>query len=190
MSAETSSQDQSLLKKHFTHAILKDWSLIVVSNRGPVNITRGEDGQTQISRSGGELVTALLGLARNVEITWVASALTDLEKEWKPGPLTLDESGCAVDLRLVPIDPEVYDGYYNVIANPLLWFLQHSIWDFVSRPNITRATWQAWHRGYEQANRLFATNCPADPFTERNYPPGLIIVLKIRANCGPGWQRC
>ncbi len=140
-----------------TYSMLNDWALIVVSNRGPVHITRGEDGQIQTSRSGGGLVTALLGLARNVEITWIAAALTEPEKEWSQGPLVLDEDGCAIDLRLVPMDQEVYDGYYNVIANPLLWFLQHSIWDFVSSPNITRATWQAWHRGYEEANRLFAS---------------------------------
>lgn len=139
------------------YSMLENWALIVVSNRGPVHITRGDDGQMQTSRSGGGLVTALLGLARNVEITWVAAALTEPEKEWNQAPLVLDESGCAIDLRLVPIDKDVYEGYYNVIANPLLWFLQHSIWDFVSAPNITRATWQAWHRGYEEANRLFAS---------------------------------
>lgn len=137
--------------------MLENWALIVVSNRGPIHITRGDDGQLQTSRSGGGLVTALLGLARNVEITWIAAALSEPEKEWNQGPLVLDESGCAIDLRLVPIEKEIYEGYYNVIANPLLWFLQHSIWDFVSAPNITRATWQAWHRGYEEANRLFAS---------------------------------
>ncbi len=138
-------------------SMLGDWPLIIVSNRGPVNFTIDETGELQTSRSGGGLVTALLGLAQHVDITWIASALTDLEKEWKPEPLTFDDSCCAIDLRLVPIEKEVYEGYYNVISNPLLWFLQHSIWDLVSGPNITRATWQAWHRGYEETNRLFAS---------------------------------
>ncbi len=136
--------------------ILNDWSLIIASNRGPVSIAQDENGEIQMSRSGGGLVTALLGLAQNVDITWVASALTDLEKEWKAGLVNLLDGSCPIDLRLVPIEKETYDGYYNVISNPLLWFLQHSLWNFASSPNITRATWQAWHRGYEEANRLFA----------------------------------
>lgn len=136
--------------------ILNEWSLIIASNRGPVNFAQGENGEVQVSRSGGGLVTALLGLAQNINITWVASAQSDLEKGWKAGPLKLTDGACPIDLHLVPIEKEVYDGYYNVISNPLLWFLQHSLWNFTSSPNITRSTWQAWHRGYEEVNRLFA----------------------------------
>lgn len=50
----------------------------------------------------------------------------------------------------------MYDGYYNVIANPLLWFLQHSMWDFIRSPNINHATWDAWENGYVAVNRTFA----------------------------------
>jgi trehalose 6-phosphate synthase len=53
-------------------------------------------------------------------------------------------------------DPQAYDGYYNVIANPLLWFLQHSMWDYAHAPTITRSTWEAWDQGYVEINRLFA----------------------------------
>ncbi|MDH4136873.1 MAG: trehalose-6-phosphate synthase, partial [Anaerolineae bacterium] len=53
--------------------------------------------------------------------------------------------------------------------NPLLWFLQHSMWDVPRAPVIDRATWQAWEDGYVAVNRLFAeaiieqvrtTSCP------------------------------
>lgn len=136
--------------------LLSGRSLIVVSNRGPVGFSTAEDGSTQIHRSGGGLVTALLGLAQNVDITWIASALNDLEKEWGRGTLALDESGRSIDLHLVPLKQSVYDGYYNTISNPLLWFLQHSMWDFVTGPTITRDTWQAWEEGYVAANYQFA----------------------------------
>ena len=39
---------------------------------------------------------------------------------------------------------------------PLLWFLQHSMWDVPRAPVIDRATWQAWEDGYVAVNRLFA----------------------------------
>ncbi len=136
--------------------LLSGRSLIIVSNRGPVGFSTGEDGNVEIHRSGGGLVTALLGLAQNVDITWIASALNDLEKEWGRGHLALDEGEREIDLDLVPLEESVYEGYYNTISNPLLWFLQHSMWDFVSGPTITRDTWQAWEEGYVAANRQFA----------------------------------
>jgi trehalose 6-phosphate synthase len=138
------------------HAFLNERSLIIASNRGPVSFSAGEDGDLELQRSGGGLVTALLGLAQNVEISWLAAGITDLERDWSSGPVSLAEDGRSIDLHLVPIEPETYDGYYNVIANPLLWFLQHSMWDFVSSPTITRSTWKAWEEGYVEVNRQFA----------------------------------
>jgi hypothetical protein len=35
--------------------------------------------------SGGGLVTALLGLTQNIGVTWVASAINDVEKKWQAG---------------------------------------------------------------------------------------------------------
>lgn len=139
-----------------TEELLNNQSLIVVSNRGPVGFSSDEDGNLQIQRSGGGLVTALRGLAKNINIIWIASATDALEKEWGHGKVALDEGGRPIELHLVPFDEDVYNGYYNVISNPLLWFLQHSMWDFIYGPTITRETWQAWEHGYVEANRQFA----------------------------------
>ena len=132
-------------------------SIMVVSNRGPVSFSQDEEGNLQIQRSGGGLVTALTGMAQNLEISWVAAALNDLENSWENGPISLGEGQPSLNLHLVPLSKEIYEGYYNVIANPLLWFLQHSMWNFITSPNITRATWDAWEQGYVEANRSFAT---------------------------------
>ncbi len=137
-------------------ALLDNRALIIVSNRGPVSFSSGEDGGLEMQRSGGGLVTALLGLAHNVDVSWVAAANNDLEKNWSSGQVQLAEEGRSINLHLVSVDQEAYEGYYNVIANPLLWFLQHSMWDFISSPNITRSTWDAWEKGYVEVNRQFA----------------------------------
>jgi trehalose 6-phosphate synthase len=50
----------------------------------------------------------------------------------------------------------MFHAYYNTIANPLLWFLQHSMWDIPRKPIIDRSTWQAWEMGYVAINQLFA----------------------------------
>ncbi|MEZ4498865.1 MAG: trehalose-6-phosphate synthase [Thermomicrobiales bacterium] len=56
---------------------------------------------------------------------------------------------------MVP-DSETYFKYYNVIANPLLWFLQHYLWDTPRSPDITGDTYDAWRNGYTVVNLLFA----------------------------------
>jgi trehalose 6-phosphate synthase len=50
----------------------------------------------------------------------------------------------------------VFEGAYNVIANPLLWFLQHEMWNLPERPMIDAATMRAWREGYVALNRAFA----------------------------------
>lgn len=151
-----------------------DRSIMVVSNRGPVSFSQDEDGSLQIQRSGGGLVTALTGLAQYLELTWVAAALNELENTWETGPISLGESAHSVNLQLVPLSKEVYEGYYNVISNPLLWFLQHSMWNFITAPNITRATWDAWEQGYVAANRSFATTVAQRLKTTNN--PVLVML--------------
>jgi trehalose 6-phosphate synthase len=138
-------------------AYLGDRSLIIVSNRGPVSFQEDQDGKLEIQRSGaGGLVTALLGLARQVDLTWVAAASTPGDREWPQGPVHLEEDGCDIGIRFVSPTDEAYDGYYSVISNPLLWFLQHSMWDLARSPNLTSATWKAWDEGYVKVNQLFA----------------------------------
>ena len=57
---------------------------------------------------------------------------------------------------LLAHDPEAYDRYYNVVANPMLWFIHHSLWNRGLRPDLGPAFHAAWHEGYERVNRTFA----------------------------------
>src|SRR3954469_21531127 len=104
--------------------------LVLVSNRGPV--TFQEDGS--VKRGPGGLVTALTGLASPREAVWIASALTDgdVEKAKAEGekPFSVKSpAGGEYQVRLVASDPEAYDRFYNIFANPMLWFIQHYLWD-------------------------------------------------------------
>ena len=93
-------------------------SLVIVSNRGPIRFLQGADGGRIAKRGGGGLVTALSGVAQHQKVTWVAAALTDEDE-------AVAEEGAYVDgnlrLRLVALDREQYDRYYNVVSNPMLW---------------------------------------------------------------------
>jgi len=130
-------------------------ALIIAANRGPVTFEVAEDGRLEPQRGEGGLVTALTGLCRQSDSVWVACARTEADAAWRSGVVAMAE-GCEIKVQFLTPEPLAYEGYYSVIANPLLWFLQHSMWDVPRVPVIDRATWQAWDEGYVVVNRLFA----------------------------------
>jgi trehalose 6-phosphate synthase len=138
--------------------LLRNRSLIIASNRGPVSFRTGADGGIESKRGRGGLVTALTGLANLTEAHWIACAQTEEDRQWSSGPLPLDGSDKTIDVQFLSPDTAAYEGYYNGIANPLLWFLQHSMLDISRTPTINRKTWQDWKDGYVSVNALFAEN--------------------------------
>src|SRR5919108_2204570 len=102
--------------------------LFLVSNRGPVTFSLDSGGSRVAARGGGGLVTALSGLIGRHDVTWIASAMSDEDREvaaeneeraWGDA----GSDGSPYRLRLVPHDSQAYDRYYNVVANPVLWFV-------------------------------------------------------------------
>ncbi len=172
--------------------VLTQRNLIIVSNRGPCSFQTGEDGQVKAQRSGGGLVTALLGLAKQVPSTWIASPKTDEDRDWREGKVSLDgqnrnpaDSGPAdeIHVRFIDPEPEAYERYYQVISNPLLWFLQHSIWDFSRTPTLNRETWQAWEEGYVAINQLFADAVVEQ--VQKNERPSLVMLQDYHLYLAP-----
>ena len=64
--------------------------------------------------------------------------------------------GLTYRIRLVSSDPVAYDRFYNLIANPLLWFIQHYLWDLSNVPDFRRIERQAWTDGYKRVNEDLA----------------------------------
>jgi trehalose 6-phosphate synthase len=135
--------------------------LIVVSNRGPVSYGRGLDGERTTRRGGGGLVTALRSLVLHHDVTWIASTLTDedrvvaAEHEGVPFVETWRD-GSPYRVQLVAHDPSAFDWYYNVAANPTLWFLQHYMWGLPYAPDVDLGLHNAWFNGYVPVNEGFA----------------------------------
>ncbi|MCB0201823.1 MAG: trehalose-6-phosphate synthase, partial [Anaerolineae bacterium] len=100
----------------------------------------------------------LTGLAGRMPITWIACARTEDDLNWGQGNVTVEagRKPATLGVSFLSPDADAYDGYYNIIANPLLWFLQHSMWDLPLAPVIDRKTWEAWTGGYVAVNQLFA----------------------------------
>jgi trehalose 6-phosphate synthase len=135
--------------------------LIVVSNRGPVSYSRDADGSRVARRGGGGLVTALRGLVAHHDVTWIASAMSDEDRAVAAESASdaVEETardGSEYRMRLVAHDPIAYDWFYNVVSNPTLWFLQHSMWDLTQSPDVDLGLHNAWFNGYVPVNRGFA----------------------------------
>src|SRR5215212_277180 len=135
----------------------RDRPLVLVSNRGPV--TFQEDGS--IKRGTGGLVTALTGLASHRDAIWIASAMTDRDVDvteehgGRPFEVEAPEGG-TFRVRFVASDAEAYDRFYNIIANPMLWFIQHYLWDQSNAPDIRRHEVEAFEFGYNVVNEDLA----------------------------------
>ena len=133
--------------------------LIIVSNRGPAEFDRDAEGERRISRGGGGLVTALTGLATHRPVLWVASAMTEEDAvvaEEAGGPVEIELEDSSYEVDLVTSDPEAYDAFYSVIANPQLWFTQHYLWDLSNAPDIRAEEKWAWEYGYRVVNEDIA----------------------------------
>ena len=59
-------------------------------------------------------------------------------------------------MRFVASDAEAYDRFYNIFANPMLWFIQHYLWDQSNAPDIRRHEVEAFEQGYQVVNEDLA----------------------------------
>jgi trehalose 6-phosphate synthase len=135
--------------------------LIVVSNRGPVGYALQSDGAVVARRGGGGLVTALRSLVQHHDVTWVASGMTVgdravAEQHAGQGFEERARDGSPYRLRLVWHPLQAYDWYYNVVANPVLWFAQHYLWGLTHSPDWDHGLHNAWRNGYVQVNQNVA----------------------------------
>jgi trehalose 6-phosphate synthase len=161
-----------------------DGRLFVVSNRGPLTFDVGGDGdpttRLTAARGSGGLVTALGELGRYAPLTWIAAASTDGDRLAAPElarvhrplrsvptaarPLAARvreiladlAPGQDVRLRYVDIPSEIYDPFYETIANPFLWFLQHQMFGLPYGPIVDNELLTAWRNGYRPANDILA----------------------------------
>jgi trehalose 6-phosphate synthase len=115
-----------------------------------------------VKRGTGGLVTALTGLASHRDAVWIASALTEGDarkaREADGRPFTVrSPAGGEYQVRLVVSNADAYDRFYNVFANPMLWFIQHYLWDLSNAPDVRRNEVEAFEYGYNVVNEDLAT---------------------------------
>ncbi|MGP3927733.1 alpha,alpha-trehalose-phosphate synthase (UDP-forming) [Streptomyces sp. 8N616] len=159
--------------------------VLVASNRGPVSYALHEDGSLAARRGGGGLVSGLSAIGPDAGALWVCAALGDGDRE------AVRRSGTRLDpaetggqqVRMLDIDPGVFADAYNGIANSVLWFVHHMLYQTPLEPAFGaefRAQWAA----YETYNAAFA-----DALAEEAAEGAAVLVQDYHLCLVPGMLR-
>jgi trehalose 6-phosphate synthase len=128
-----------------------DRPIVLASNRGPLSYR--DDGGTLVPvRGGGGLVSGLAPLMDEGRITWIAAALSDADRKAAADDLPAAQGH---PVHLVDVPPDEFDAYYDVVANQVLWFMHHGLFDLTREPELDRSWRESWD-AYKDVNRRFA----------------------------------
>ncbi|MFF7073597.1 alpha,alpha-trehalose-phosphate synthase (UDP-forming) [Streptomyces pseudovenezuelae] len=123
--------------------------VLVASNRGPVSYEVQENGSLTPKRGGGGLVSGLSAIGPEAGALWVCSALSDGDRE-------AVRQGVGEDgVRMLAIPADVHADAYNGIANSVLWFVHHLLYQTPLEPSFDAEFRRQW-ASYETYNRAFA----------------------------------
>ncbi|MGW7436168.1 alpha,alpha-trehalose-phosphate synthase (UDP-forming) [Streptomyces sp. NPDC054849] len=124
--------------------------VLVAANRGPLSYALSDDGTLSARRGGGGLVSGLsAALAEQPEALWICAALSEADRE------AVRRGVAEPGVRMLDIDPTMYDDAYNGIANSVLWFTHHHLYDIPREPVFGAEFRRQW-ASYVAYNRAFA----------------------------------
>ncbi len=173
--------------------MLGDVRPIVVANRAPLAFEPADPYRNtpeRLVKGAGGLVTALSSLAASTHALWIAVARDDSDRalaaRGDPAEL-VTEDGASYRVSFVEPLPHVYDLYYKTISNPLLWFIQHYLWDLAREPNVGTATRFAWREGYVQVNQLVADRVVAE--ARASEKQAVVFIHDYQLYCVAGMVR-
>ncbi|GAA2970443.1 trehalose-6-phosphate synthase [Streptomyces enissocaesilis] len=151
--------------------------VLVASNRGPVSYTLREDGSLDARRGGGGLVSGLSAIGQGADSLWVCAALGDGDRE------AVRRGTGEPGVRMLDIDAGVHADAYNGIANSVLWFVHHMLYQTPLEPAFDAEFRRQW-AAYETYNRAFADALAAEA------APGAVVLVQDYHLClVPGMLR-
>ncbi|MCH5674681.1 alpha,alpha-trehalose-phosphate synthase (UDP-forming) [Streptomyces gilvus] len=151
--------------------------VLVASNRGPVSYEVQEDGSLAAKRGGGGLVSGLSAIGPDAGALWVCSALSDGDREAvRRG---VGEAG----VRMLAVPADVHADAYNGIANSVLWFVHHLLYQTPLEPVFDAEFRRQW-ASYETYNRAFA-----EALAEEAAEGAAVLVQDYHLTLVPGMLR-
>jgi trehalose 6-phosphate synthase len=160
-------------------------SLVIASNRGPVERRTGDDGRVVVHRGAGGLIAVLGPALASHGGVWVAAALTDedgaasreLRAQGRLDEVDLPEG--PIGVRLLDLDPALFASYYQRVSTELLWFLQHHLPHAGTESAFDAELRHHWD-GYRRVNDDFAAAC-----AESALPGGTVLLQDYHLTLAP-----
>ncbi|WP_399087185.1 trehalose-6-phosphate synthase [Streptomyces sp. BBFR2] len=168
-----------------TPAAERGAGVLVASNRGPVSYTVGADGALSARRGGGGLVSGLSAIGPEADAVWVCAALGDGDREAvrrADGELPVADTG-GQRVLMLDIPAEVHTAAYNGIANSVLWFVHHMLYQTPLEPSFDSDFRKKW-AAYEAYNAAFA-----EALDRAAAPGAAVLIQDYHLALAPGMLR-
>ncbi len=173
--------------RRLVRELFTERSLVIASNRGPLVFERSRSGKVRRRRGTGGVVSAVSAISRYANPVWVCSPMSSVDREMASETLEQLMAYSTTDydfrLRFVLTEEELYDEYYSTVSNPLLWFIQHYMWDAPRTPTFTPEMWSAWE-SYREVNQAFAEAIAEE--VARAGKPAIIMLQDYHLYLCPG----
>jgi trehalose 6-phosphate synthase len=139
--------------------------LLVASNRGPLTVVAVDDGDDEVRRGSGGLVSGMqAALSATPDAVWISAAMNDRERKLARQapdgrvselPFVAEALNGDFNVQMLPIDAQTFRNAYNGVANSTLWFVLHRLYDLPTQPSFD-ANWRRQWSGYVRFNQAFA----------------------------------
>lgn len=139
--------------------------LLVASNRGPLSLVAVDDGDDEVRRGSGGLVSGMqAALSVTPDAVWISAAMNDRERvlarQAPDGriselPFVAEALHGDFDVQMLPIDAQTFRNAYNGVANSTLWFVLHRLYALPTEPSFD-ASWRRQWASYVRFNEAFA----------------------------------
>ena len=160
--------------------------VLVASNRGPVSYSLADDGTLTARRGGGGLVSGLSAIGPDAGAVWVCAALSDGDRAAAAaatdGRLDTGDTGGQL-VHMLDIDPDTYAAAYNGVANSVLWFVHHLLYQTPLEPAFGRDFRGQWD-SYRAYNEAFA-----DALAREAAPDAAVLVQDYHLTLVPRMLR-
>ena len=162
--------------------------VLLASNRGPVSFTHDDDGALACRGGAGGLASALSALPPQAGALWICAALSETDRAAARASPNgrLDLAGYdtgAVPVRFLDIEPMTFARAYNGVANSMLWFIHHMLFDTANSPVFDARFRREW-ASYVDYNTLFA-----EALAEEAAPGARVLIQDYHLSLAPAVLR-
>lgn len=156
---------------------LQDKEIIVASNRGPVLFKRDGEGRLELIKGLGGIVGSMIPFMKKTHAKWVSSAIGECDhyiNDKYNGKVPIPLENPEYYLQFIKTEEDIFNRFNGKFANPLLWFIHHSMWNPPYSPCADEEMHQAWD-SYQYVNTKFAEAIGEDISTSNKTP---IVMLQ------------